>query len=473
MAANDIGTGFLALQRFGYGARGGGDLAAASADPRGFIKSELADASAALLSGPGLPNASLAIQTFFAHADMKKAEAQRKAMLPPEPAMVPAPDAPMQAAPKPEPPPEQQVFRAEVIARLRRAATARVGLVERLVAFWANHFCVSVGKGPFLRISAGAFEREAIRPHVLGKFSNMLRAVETHPSMLFYLDNQQSIGPNSKAGQRSKRGLNENLAREIMELYTLGVNGGYTQADVTSLAKIITGWTFANRAEKLGEAGTFVFNPNAHEPGAQSLLGISYNQDGLAQGEAALENLARHPATAKFIAAKLARHFIADQPPPALVTRLEKTFRETGGDLKAVTLALIDAPEALNAPATKMRSPQEFLIAAMRLTGRTPDDPGVFLGPLNTMGMPWWTPPGPNGFPDTNAAWASPEGIKLRLDVSSQIAARMRDIPNPVELLDAVCGAAASVETRQAVARAESKQQGLAILLMSPEMQRR
>ncbi len=182
---------------------------------------------------------------------------------------------------------------------------------KQLVAFWSNHFCISANKGELARIWAGAFEREAIRPHVLGRFGDMLKAVEQHPAMLFFLDNQQSIGPESRAGLNRKRGLNENLAREIMELHTLGVHGGYTQEDVTSLARIITGWTFAGREGRLGSPGTFAFNANAHEPGPQKLLGKTYEDTGLGQGEAALADIAHHPSTARFVATKFVRHFVA------------------------------------------------------------------------------------------------------------------------------------------------------------------
>jgi uncharacterized protein (DUF1800 family) len=324
-----------------------------------------------------------------------------------------------------------------------------------------------------VRICAGAFERDAIRPHILGHFRDMLQAVESHPAMLFYLDNQFSIGPNSAAGQRTSRGLNENLAREILELHTLGVNGGYSQADVTALARIITGWTFSGRLGRLGEAGTFVFNADAHEPGSQTLLGRPYDQEDVGKGRAALADVASHPATAQHIAYKFARHFVADDPPPALVANLATAFRSTDGDLKALALALLDAPEAWSAPCTKMRSPLEFLHAAGRIVGRMPEDPVPFVGALNILGMPLWSAPGPNGYPDTAAAWANPEGMKVRLEICVRIADRWRDTLNPLDLLDEIAGAAASAETRQAIARAESKQQGLALLLMSPEVQRR
>jgi uncharacterized protein (DUF1800 family) len=301
----------------------------------------------------------------------------------------------------------------------------------------------------------------------------MLKAVEQHPAMLFFLDNQQSLGPDSRAGQNRKRGLNENLAREIMELHTLGVGGGYSQDDVTALARIITGWSFAGRQGKLGEPGSFVFNANAHQPGVQTLLGKVYEQGGIAQGEAALADIARHPSTAKFIATKFVRHFVSDDPPPALVAHLQQVFAQTDGDLRAMTLALVDADAAWHAPLTKLRSPYEFLVAAGRALAHVPDEPGLYLGALSTLGQPLWSPAGPNGFADTNAAWAAPEGLKLRLDIAAQIGSRAGNGIDPRELLDLVAADAASEETRRAIERAESKQQALALLLMSPEFQRR
>ncbi|HEY2243616.1 MAG TPA: DUF1800 domain-containing protein, partial [Xanthobacteraceae bacterium] len=367
----------------------------------------------------------------------------------------------------------QKTYRAEALARLQRAMMADCGFTERLVTFWSNHFCISANKGELARIWAGSFEREAIRPHVLGRFADMLKAVEQHPAMLFFLDNQQSLGPDSRAGQNRKRGLNENLAREIMELHTLGVGGGYTKDDVTSLARIITGWTFAGRQGQLGSPGTFVFNENAHQPGEQRLLGKTYADSGLAQGEAALADIARRPSTAKFIATKFARHFVADDPPQALVARLQEAFRKSDGDLKLLATTLVDSDEAWRAPPTKIRSPYEYLVAAGRLLAQIPDEPSRYLGGLNLLGQPLWTPAGPNGFADTNAAWAAPEGMKLRLDIAAQIASRLGDNVDPRELLELVAADAASVETRRTIERAETRQQALALLLMSPEFQRR
>jgi uncharacterized protein (DUF1800 family) len=522
--ARDSQAALVALNRFGFGARGGasGDLVNAASDPRGFVKAELNRAYGLLLELPGLQSTpALAAAVFAYQAEVKLArEGAAKAGAAASEAAPPATDAmaprrnlsldsaaagmsgkmsameapekggattPMQSteamqpnAAKPQVQPTaqplnviQKTFRAEALARLQRAMIADCGFTERLVTFWSNHFCISANKGELARIWAGSFEREAIRPHVLGRFADMLKAAEQHPAMLFFLDNQQSLGPDSRAGQNRKRGLNENLAREIMELHTLGVGGGYTQDDVTSLARIITGWTFAGRQGQLGTPGTFVFNTNAHQPGAQLLLGKSYADNGVAQGEAALEDIARHPSTAKFIATKFARHFVADEPPPSLVARLQEVFRKSDGDLGALAAALLDSDEAWQAPQTKIRSPYEFLVATGRLLMQLPDDPTRYLGGLNLLGQPLWTPAGPNGFPDTNAAWAAPEGMKLRLDIAAQAASRLADNIDPRDLLELVAADAASPETRRTVERAESRQQALALLLMSPEFQRR
>jgi uncharacterized protein (DUF1800 family) len=522
--ARDSLTALVALNRFGFGARGGasGDFVNAASDPRGFVRAELNRPNGALLEVPGLqPTPVLAKAIFDYQFEQQQARAaaakaapaagtespppanpdakssQRRSLSlsdlaqqisPKDPAMQTAGNAgasspaaaetmtPSAASPKPAPPQLnviQKTFRAEALARIQRAALVECGFVERLVVFWSNHFCISAAKGGLARMWAGSFEREAIRPYVLGRFSDMLKAVEQHPAMLFFLDNQQSLGPDSRAGINRNRGLNENLAREIMELHTLGVGGGYTQDDVTSLARIITGWTYAGRQGQLGAPGTFVFNANAHEPGAQRVLGKIYDAGGVEQGEAVLANIARHPSTAKFIATKFVRHFVADDPPPALVARLQDVFAKTDGDLKALAVALVDSNEAWTAPITKMRSPYEYLIATARIQARVPEDPGGVLGGLNVLGQPLWSPAGPNGFPDTNAAWAAPEGLKLRLDIASQVASRMNNNVDPRELLELAAADAASEDTRRTIERAETRQQAMAILLMSPEFQRR
>jgi uncharacterized protein (DUF1800 family) len=499
----------VAFNRFGFGPRPG-DFARTS-DPRRAILAELDAPQSA--DDPALQRTPVALQTVYEDQDRKKQERDRLAQAnlarlgmpapsvaalldapptapasPPPPvvmpaaAMAPAAGTPMAPAamagaamtpPPPQPPPEQLIFRAEAAARLARACAAPVGFLERLVAFWSNHFCISVAKSNIGRACAGAFEREAIRPYVTGRFADMLRAVEQHPGMLNFLDNAQSVGPDSRAGQNRKRGLNENLAREILELHTMGVGSGYSQNDVTQLAQVLTGWTIVGREGKLGEPGAFAFNANAHEPGPARLLGRVYSQDGLAQGEAALADIARQGATAAHIAKKFARHFVADDPDPALVARLAKVFRDSEGDLGALARALIEDEAAWSAPATKIRNPWEVVVAAQRAFNRPAGDAGPALNAMNLLGMPLWQPGGPNGFPDDSAAWASPEGMKMRLELASQFARQTKDAPAPAALIDDILGPTVSPETRSAVLRAESREQAFALLIMSPEFQRR
>ena len=463
----------VAHNRFGLGARRQmepAERARIAREPRDFVRAELTAAPP------------VSSTTFRSRSELAKIltdmRAERREARNAPAAPMAAPDAeampPPQGRPQPPAPnPVVAVFRDEAMASIGRSVAAPCGFYERLVGFWTNHFSVSAARGPVIRLFAGAFEREAIRPHVLGKFEDMLLAVEQHPAMLAFLDNATSIGPNSRAGQRRARGLNENLAREILELHTLGVNGGYTQQDVGALARIITGWSFGPLDGRLGPPGDFNFNANTHEPGTQILLGKTYAQPGMEQGVAALRDLSAHPATAKFVATKLARHFVADDPPPSIVERLASVFAKTGGDLRAVSLALVDDDAVWTAPLTKIRSPRDFIIATLRLVGFDPQQPGRVLNPLAQLGQPFWSPAGPDGFADTNAVWASSEGMKLRLELSSGIGQRLGGSLDARQLLDAIGGTGLSAETRRAVAGAASRQQGLALALMSPEFQRR
>ncbi len=361
---------------------------------------------------------------------------------------------------------------AEMDARFNGTVKAsQIGFNERMVMFWQNHFAVVVKKSQPTAVTAGAMEREAIRPHVFGKFEDMLVAVETHPCMLEYLDNQQSIGPNSQANRNGKRGLNENLAREILELHTLGVGTGYTQGDVTAFARVITGWSF-NRNAQQGPVGVFQFDPRRHEPGSQVIMGKTYTQDGVDQGKAVLHDLARHPATATHIATKLARHFVDDNPPPALVKRLADTFKRTDGDLAEVSRALVDSPEAWTPQLTKLRSPLEYIVALIRATNANMKPQAITLA-LNAMGQPWWNPAGPNGFPDTVAAWASPEGMATRVDLANAIANNVSPSVDPRQFAESRFGPLLSDHTAEAIARAETHAQGLSLAFLSPEFMRR
>jgi uncharacterized protein (DUF1800 family) len=478
MALDPKAQAALALYRFGLGPRAG-SIAGIASDPRGALLAELDGAGAGRIDNADLLTSGTAARVAFAFQQAQRAarQAERAAQQAAAPSGASPPQmndqsAPPPPAPVPNPGPgmPQQIYLAEAKARIQAALGAEIGFLERLVWFWSNHFCVSADKGNVRQI-CGAYEREVIRAHVLGRFSDMLLAAESHPAMLIYLDNARSIGPDSIAGLRQKRGLNENLAREILELHTLGVRTVYTQEDVTRFANVITGWTFVPFRQDPVRGGEFEFNPRMHQPGAQTVIGRSYPDAGMQQGRDVLAALARHPATAKHVAAKLARHFVADEPPPALVERLAKRFLATQGDLKEVTKALVAAPEAWEAPRAKLKRPGEWVIGMLRAAGITPPDIGPVMQAHNLLGEPLWRPSAPKGFADESAPWL--DGLAQRLDIANQFARRLGAEADPREVFEQALAPLASSETRQAVLRAESRPQALALLFMAPEFQRR
>ena len=381
----------------------------------------------------------------------------------------------------------RQTYLREMAARFLHGFETGEPLRERLVRFWSNHFVVSIQK-PQCALFVGAFEREAIRPHVTGRFSDMLLAVERHPAMQLYLDNAQSIGPDSVAGQRTRKGLNENLGREILELHTLGVDGGYTQDDVIALAKILTGWSVDRgpgpaaqlvSAAMGGEAENgFRFYPPRHEPGDKLLLGRMYAQ-GYQGGVQALNDLARHPATARHIALKLAAHFIADEPPEDSVNRIATSFRDSGGDLMQVYQVLIGDPAAWRPQPAKFRPPIEFMTAAMRLAGGDhlanldEKSVGSFVQSARAMGEMPFSALSPKGWPDESDAWTGSEAILQRVEWANAAAERLGGRSDPLTVAQAALGPLLTAETRTAISRAASPTQGLALLFASPEFQRR
>ena len=449
----------LALHRFGFGPRAG-SIEAIADDPRGALIAELDRPQAGQVTNPDLPTSGAANRAVFEYRAERNAEKKRAPRDASQAAMEAAPAQP-EAVPLP-----RQLFRNEARARIDAALDAEIGLVERLVWFWSNHFCVNQDK----TVMAGGYEREAIRPHVLGRFADMLLAAEGHPAMLLYLDNAQSMGADSVAGINRDKGLNENLAREVLELHTLGVRTVYTQDDVTNFAKVLTGWTILPTVTNPDHGGEFVFIKRMHEPGSETIIGKEYDEAGTEQGRAVLADLARHPATAKHVATKLARHFIADDPPPALVERLTQRFLDTNGDLKEVTMALIAAPEAWAPEQAKMKRPGEWIVAALRATGER-GDIVRFLQAQALLGEPLWRPPAPKGFSDENAAWL--DGLAQRLDMANAFAHREGLALEPKAVMETALGPLASAETRQTIARAESRPQALTLLLMTPEFQRR
>ena len=449
---------FLAAARFGLGARPD-ELGHIGRDARGYLEDQLHRPPA--LSG-SLPTSASALREFFAYQTEKK-EA-KTAGTANDPAGLGAYRQTLIG-----------IYRAEVVARLKAAVTSETSFQERLVRFWANHFAVSMQNKLVVAPLAGAYVREAIRPNVMGSFTDLLLAAESHPAMLLYLDNAQSFGPNSMGGQRTGRGLNENLAREILELHTLGVDGGYTQTDVTSFAKVLTGWTIVrNQRFALGkEQGTFQFAEIVHEPGPQTVLGKRYAGDGKDQGEAVLRDLAHNPATHHHLATKLARHFIADDPPKDAVARIAAAFASHDGDLKGVYQAIISENAAWQPALVKIKTPEEFLISTLR--GFALDDVEQYklIEALTLLGERPFFAPSPQGWPDDAVSWAGPDSIKTRLEYANQVGQKLGAVSDPLKAADVTLGDAISLRTKEAIARAASPAQGLTLLLMSPEFQRR
>jgi uncharacterized protein (DUF1800 family) len=439
---------FIACNRFGLG-YAAEDAASLSGDARAWLKAQLARPAALPAELAALPPSSEGLREFPRWLARLRTRRQERAMQDGQPRGV------------------EESFRdhfgplvlKEVGARMSVAAATRAPFRERLVWFWANHFTVSAQKPAVVAVT-GSFEREAIRPHLDGRFAELLLAATKHPAMIVYLDNHLSGRP---------RGLNENLAREILELHTVGVSGGYTQADVTSFARALTGWALA------GEPSPgFFFRPGRHERGAKTVLGREYAEEGVAQGEAVLRDLAAHPATVRHIATKLARHFIADDPPPAAIERIARAWRDSGGHLPAVHAALVDCPEAWQAPLAKLKSPSEYVASCLRaLPVARHAPPQALFFALNQMGQRPFSAPSPQGWPDTAAAWAGADALWKRIEFAGILASRAGSGIDPLALAQASYGEALSAATRTAIARAESREQGLALWLASPEFQRR
>lgn len=462
MSANDALT---ALRRFGLGPRPGEPVRIAQ-DPRGYVLSQL---GARMPELGGLPTSA----ELWQEADRFRLARRQERMTEQDDSMDNAmgnsmanPTGGAMGPVKPG-----ILVRNEVIARVHHAVTTDLPLVERLVGFWSNHFSISVDS-LFVRSTVGAYEREVVRPRVLGRFRDMLRAAVRHPAMLFYLDNQRSIGPNSRVGQRRGHGLNENLAREVLELHTVGVTSGYTQDDVINLARALTGWGVRSGAHD--DQGTFLFRRQWHEPGPVTVMGRTYPDGGVEQAEAVLDDLAAHPATARHVARKLAVHFVGEKAPVSLVERLAAEFRQSDGDLAIVTRALLQSDDAWQAEPRKILPPYDFVVAVFRALGDEPRLQPVARA-LRTFGHFPWQAPSPAGWPDGDEAWASPHAVVERLDWVKQMAAAssMSAGSDVMAYADNLFAGTLSDFTRQAITRAETREQGLALLFMSPEFQRR
>jgi len=441
-----------ALSRFGLGARPG-DRQEIESNPTSWVKSQLsgfADDSAAT---NGRPTTKEVAKLIFEVRQLQKA--QSKGVMDVE--------TQLRAARQKL----TQTYLEDINARLRQGFETSTPVIERFVRFWSNHFSISAENNLVSPI-IGAFEREVIRTHMNGNFYQLLLAAESHPAMVVYMNNEQSTGPNSFVGKQTALGLNENFAREIMELHTVGVNGGYDQQDVTSFAKILTGWTVEFSSPTTQGFGEFSFDKKRHEPGTQTVMGKHYSAQGSNQAKAVLRTLAKHPSTARFIATKLARHFVSDDPPESAVSKLEQVFLATGGDLPSLYRAVVDLPEAWIESGNKFRMPEDYLIAAGRAVG-FPAAYEAFLYDIPAeMGQQTYASSGPNGWEDTASDWITGYGVLRRADVAVALATAKGGVEG-FSLMKNLYGENLSRETEQSLRNTRNPVVGTALALASPE----
>ncbi len=442
----------IATNRFGFGARPG-EMEAAGADPSRWLLEQLDDSYVPHVTD-GSSDTRLAVDLLnqFQQARRSKDKEQLEYLR----ASI------------------RQAHIKQSAYRTRVAISSPASFVERLVHFWSNHFAVSVDKPVVLNL-AGPFEQQAIRPNIRGSFFGLLKAATMHPAMVLYLDNARSFGPNSRAGRRGSNGLNENLAREILELHTVGVRGGYSQSDVTNFAKVLTGWTvpLGRAAQRMGLAGkTFAFVDRVHEPGAQVIMGKSYADTGLEQGLQVLKDLSLHPNTALHIATKLVRHFVSDEPDATLVHRLRDVYLDNDGNLDSVYHELVTSSLAWRPQQEKLKAPNEWMISAMRGIGTSVNDRQLVRSG-DILGQPNYRPGSPAGYGDVGSAWDGPAQLGARIDWAHAFAGRSLKQKEPVALAKSMLGEYLSKTTIDALNRAESKRQALTLLLMSPEFLRR
>jgi uncharacterized protein (DUF1800 family) len=481
--------GAIAATRFGMGARPG-EIREAASDPRDWLKAQIRP-DAAITPADGLLSARDVMR--------QRQEEYGKAGPRPQPGQQGAPSEEQVRMIRQQVQREsREGLQKEVQARAARATATTAPFAERWARFWSNHFTVAARNAQMIGL-VGPFEREAVRPNVFGSFAGLLGQASFHPGMLTYLDAVRSFGPSTQAAQRRNAGLNENLAREILELHTMGVDSGYTQADIIEFAKALTGWTIggpqvarlamagqggpqrrnpARMAAALGGqaseiAGQTVFIEALHEPGPRTVLGKTYPASGREQAGAILDDLAHNAATARHVARKLAKHFVADDPPAVSVARIEAAFTTSRGDLAQVARAVIDLDEAWRPQQRKFKTPDELLVSVSRAVGNPaafgPNARGVY----QALAQQPFSAPSPAGWSDDTASWSGSDAVMKRLEWANAVSRRMSRGQSPTEFLDAALGPIAGEATRRAVARAESAEQGFTLALMSPEFQRR
>ncbi len=439
----------IAVNRFGYGARGD-ELKQAEINPKKWLESQLRT----IAFSPGLPHSN---DVFVQHQKFQQEKKRQKKQKD------------NKAINKMTQKYARSTLRSMSADSLKQAINSSHSVSWRLLDFFSNHFSVTAN-GRLMVGLAATLEREAIAPNLLGDFGDLLLAVEQHPAMLIYLNNEKSFGENSRIAKNKSKGLNENLAREILELHTLGVNGGYSQQDVIELAKGITGWSVKN-PKKERSAG-FIFRQYGHEPGNRKLLGKDYPQKGIAQGQQMLRDLAMKPATAKYICYKLAHHFVSENPPLSLLAKMEATWLKTQGNIKQVMFCLFDADESWQESAQKFKTPREFIISTHRALAASKINDKALLATLTTLGQQPFQAGSPAGFSDEQSDWQGPSALMARIDWSALMSS-YRKRANAEKMMKLTLGQDVSERTYQSVIRAESRQQALTLLLMSPEFQRR
>lgn len=453
---------YIALNRFGLGMNAD-DIANTGGSPRDWIKAQINSKFLTPEALTSMPSAANVMRDYYSMRYATKAGSDKR----------------RQANQL-----RKKDFNAAAMARMMYKVTTPSPVSERFTQFWANHFTVSRTRGQ-IGYAIPAYETEAIRPHIFSKFENLLIAAVTHPVMLIYLDNIQSIGPNSKRGRKREKDLNENLAREVLELHTLGVNGGYSQEDIIEFAKILTGWSvrkFRNGRDPNGgqqtKRGEVSFTYANHEPGPKTVLGRTYPGDGPKDLVKALRAIAVHPSTAKHIAGKLARHFISDTPDPADIDALADVYMKTGGDLGKVSLALVDLDSVWAQPMPKLKQPEDLVLAVLRAD---PSNKKITRKirqakldqSLKAMGQDLFRAPSPAGWPEETDRWLSPESLVHRIEWVRAYASKMSPTVNPDDLFEATIATVADAATKRTIRGAPSREDAIALIFSSSAFQRR
>jgi uncharacterized protein (DUF1800 family) len=437
-----------AVLRFGLGARPG-ELKQAAGDPLGWLKSQIVETGADQPSG-ALPPSDKVLSDLD---ELQRDEARD----PKRPGELSA-DAYA-----------GRVANAEIFARAALGVQTSAGFRERWALFWANHFSITAQDAGTLAL-AGPFEREAIRPNVFKRFEDLAVAALKHPAMLIYYDQAQSAGPSSVAVKAHGGGASENLGRELMELHTVGTGAGYTQADVHEMALALTGWSVGVFPEP--QAYRFVFRPDNHEPGPRRVMGRAFDGAPAQQAETIVRDLCRRSATAHRLALKIARHFVSDNPPAALVERLRQAYLQSDGSLAAVATALVEAPESWSASAGKFKTPQDFYLSVRRALAQPPPKQEEPYQTCNFLEQPIYSAPSPAGWPDAAEAWASPSGLAKRAAWLLGTTSRVPSDRELIAIADDALGARLRPETLRAI-RASSADSPLPLLFLSPEFLRR